>query len=47
LQVAKLFASSCTIAVTAFISPYVADRDVARKLHEDAGLPFIEVGLFH
>lgn len=42
-KVSKLFSSSCTIAITAFISPYKADRDVARKIHQDAGLPFIEV----
>jgi adenylylsulfate kinase len=29
--------------VTAFISPYRADRDLARKIHEEAGLIFIEV----
>lgn len=42
-EVAKLFASSSTIAITAFISPYKADRDIARKLHKEADLPFIEV----
>ena len=47
-EVAKLFADSCTIAVTSFISPYRNDRDVARKLHEagergEQGLGFIEV----
>lgn len=42
-EVAKLFADSCVIALTSFISPYKKDRDSARKLHEEAGLPFIEV----
>ncbi|CAO3669149.1 unnamed protein product [Rhizopus microsporus] len=42
-EVAKLFADSTTIAITAFISPYRADRDAARALHEAAGIPFIEV----
>ncbi|KAK2752749.1 Adenylyl-sulfate kinase [Onygenales sp. PD_40] len=45
-EVAKLFADSNSIAITSFISPYRKDRDVARKLHEDApegGLPFVEV----
>ena len=42
-EVAKLFAASSTLAITAFISPYIADRDTARKLHEEAGLVFIEV----
>jgi adenylylsulfate kinase len=46
-QVAKLFADSTTIALTSFISPYKADRQLARELHADAKndepLPFIEV----
>ncbi|KAJ3026241.1 UNVERIFIED_CONTAM: Adenylyl-sulfate kinase [Siphonaria sp. JEL0065] len=42
-EVAKLFADSTTIAITSFISPFRADRDGARKLHADAGIPFIEV----
>ncbi|ORE09245.1 adenylylsulfate kinase [Rhizopus microsporus var. microsporus] len=42
-EVAKLFADATTIAITAFISPYRADRDAARALHEAAGIPFIEV----
>ncbi|KAG5980025.1 hypothetical protein E4U55_004458 [Claviceps digitariae] len=32
-EVAKLFADSSTIAITSFISPYRADRDIARQLH--------------
>ncbi|CAI2180859.1 13579_t:CDS:2 [Funneliformis geosporum] len=42
-EVAKLFADSTTIVLTSFISPYRSDRDDARKLHEDNGIPFIEV----
>ncbi|GMM28189.1 adenylyl-sulfate kinase [Martiniozyma asiatica (nom. inval.)] len=42
-EVSKLFADSCVLALTSFISPYKKDRDNARKLHEEAGLPFIEV----
>ncbi|KAI8372699.1 adenylylsulfate kinase [Radiomyces spectabilis] len=42
-EVAKLFADASVIAVTAFISPYRADRDAARALHEAAGIPFVEV----
>ncbi len=42
-EVAKLFADSCCITITSFISPYRADRDSVRALHEEAGLPFIEV----
>lgn len=42
-EVAKLFADSTTIALTSFISPYKADRQVAREIHEKAGLSFVEV----
>jgi adenylylsulfate kinase len=42
-EVAKLFADCGVIAMTSFISPYRKDRDMCRKLHDDAGLPFIEV----
>jgi adenylyl-sulfate kinase len=47
--VAKLFADSATIAITSFISPYRADRQVARDLHSQAAhanddaIPFVEV----
>jgi adenylylsulfate kinase len=42
-EVAKLFADAGVLTCTSFISPYRVDRDQARKIHEDAGLPFIEV----
>lgn len=49
-EVAKLFADSSTVAITSFISPYRADRQVARELHAASGaqggdepLAFIEV----
>ncbi|XP_048581623.1 bifunctional 3'-phosphoadenosine 5'-phosphosulfate synthase-like isoform X1 [Nematostella vectensis] len=42
-EVAKLFADSGMVCLTAFISPYSRDRDRARKLHEDANLPFFEI----
>ncbi|GAA94802.1 uncharacterized protein L969DRAFT_90826 [Mixia osmundae IAM 14324] len=42
-EVSKLFASSSTLAITAFISPYKADRETARKIHEESKLAFIEV----
>jgi adenylylsulfate kinase len=41
-EVAKLFADSGTITISSFVSPYKADRDNVRKLHEAAGLKFIE-----
>ncbi len=42
-EVAKLFAEAGILTITSFISPYRADRDLVRKLHDDAGLPFFEV----
>jgi len=42
-EVARLFVDAGVITLTSFISPYRKDRDQARKLHEDAGLTFIEV----
>ena len=41
-EVARLFADAGLIALTSFISPYRADRDKARRLHDDDGLDFIE-----
>lgn len=42
-EVAKLFADAGVVVMTSFISPYRKDRDLARKLHEEAGLGFVEV----
>jgi len=42
-EVAKLFTDAGLITLTSFISPYRADRDLVRKLHADAKLPFYEV----
>ena len=42
-EVARLFADAGVLTFTSFISPYRADRDQARKIHEESGLPFIEV----
>lgn len=42
-EVAKLFATNGTIALTAFISPYRSDRDRNRQIHE--GGDFVEVFL--
>ncbi len=44
-EVARLFADAGVITITSFISPYRADRDLARRLHEEAQLPFLEVYL--
>ncbi|OTB03043.1 hypothetical protein M426DRAFT_322066 [Hypoxylon sp. CI-4A] len=47
-EVAKLFADSSTIALTSFISPFRADRQLARDLHAKVSggeepIPFVEV----
>ena len=42
-EVAKLFVDSGQIALSSFVSPYREDRDNVRKLHEDAGMEFIEI----
>ncbi len=42
-EVSKLFAEAGLLTLTSFISPYRADRDRARQIHEKAGLAFIEV----
>ncbi len=42
-QVARLFADAGVIAVVSLVSPLRSDREVPRRLHDAAGLPFIEV----
>ena len=42
-EIAKLFVDSGVIVLSSFVSPYRADRDLVRQLHEDAGMDFIEV----
>ncbi len=44
-EVSLLFALSCTYTITAFISPYISDRSLARSLHlsHDPPMPFVEV----
>jgi len=42
-EVAKLFGDAGVISLSSFISPYKADRDEVRRLHEAAKLPFVEV----
>jgi len=42
-ETAKLFADAGIITLTSFISPYRQDREMARKIHADAGLFFVEV----
>ena len=42
-EIAKLFVDTGVIALTSFISPYRADRETARALHQQAGMEFIEI----
>lgn len=41
-EVSRLFAMSGQICITAFISPYSKDRDFARKIHHENGIPYFE-----
>jgi bifunctional enzyme CysN/CysC len=42
-QAARLLADAGTVAVVSQVSPYAADRRLAREAHETEGLEFIEV----
>lgn len=42
---AKLFADMGVVCLCSFISPYEEDRVRARQIHDNAGLPFIEIYL--
>merc|ERR1719198_2014951 len=42
-EVSKLFADAGAIVLVGLISPYRADRDFAREVHQNATLPFMEV----
>jgi bifunctional enzyme CysN/CysC len=42
-EVARLFADAGVVALVPVISPYGADRDRARSIHEAVGLRFVEV----
>ena len=42
-EIAKLFVDGGVIALSSFISPYRADRDQVRALHDEAGMDFIEI----
>jgi bifunctional enzyme CysN/CysC len=42
-EVARLFADAGVVALVPVISPYRADRDRARQIHEAVGLRFVEV----
>jgi len=42
-EVARLFADAGIVAIVAIISPYAESRELAKRIHEEAGLPFVEV----
>lgn len=42
-EVAKLFGDAGIVSLSSFISPYLADRNGVRELHENADLKFVEV----
>ncbi len=42
-HVAALMADAGIVALVPLVSPYRADRDRVRELHEAAGIPFVEV----
>lgn len=42
-EVAKLMGDAGVISLSSFISPYMADRDEVRRLHDATGLEFIEI----
>lgn len=42
-EIAKLFVDTGVVALSSFISPYEADRNQVRALHEEAGMEFIEI----
>ncbi|HEY8523517.1 MAG TPA: adenylyl-sulfate kinase [Acidimicrobiales bacterium] len=42
-EVARLFADAGVVALVPVISPYRADRERARAIHDAVGLPFVEV----
>ena len=42
-EVACLFADSGTVAIVPIISPFIASREHARKIHKDRQLKFVEV----
>ena len=42
-EVAKLFADAGIVAIVAIISPYAESRELARRIHAEADLPFVEV----
>ncbi len=42
-EISKLFVDTGVISLSSFISPYAADRNQVRALHDAAGMDFIEI----
>lgn len=42
-EVARLFADAGIITLCSFVSPFAADREMAREIHRNANLPFFEI----
>ncbi|XP_015605937.1 bifunctional 3'-phosphoadenosine 5'-phosphosulfate synthase isoform X3 [Cephus cinctus] len=42
-EVAKLFADSGVITLCSFVSPFEEDRQMAKRIHKEAALPFFEI----
>jgi adenylylsulfate kinase len=42
-EASKLFADAGLLCLSSFISPYMADRDIVRHLHDKSNLAFLEV----
>ena len=42
-HVARLLADAGVVAIVSLVSPYAADRALAREIHQRDGLPFLEV----
>ncbi len=42
-EISKLFVDTGVISLSSFISPYAADRNEVRALHDAAGMDFIEI----
>jgi len=42
-EVARILAEAGTISIVSLVSPFRADRDRVKALHEEAGIPFREV----
>jgi bifunctional enzyme CysN/CysC len=42
-EVARILAEAGTVSIVSLVSPYRADRDRVKALHEEAGVPFHEI----